>query len=464
MVEQKQKISKLIILLIVAFIICFGLWVKAYSAGAIATPPAVLIFGPPTMTSKSKIPLRVVAMNALKRQRLTVVGFGLDAGDGGLNDEQQGDFGYMSARFVKPNEENLLQLRFKESELPLSVPIFFNGNANRAFDGFRWNELQADYAAQLSRGEMSFYALWGSVSSSLDNSGFFFENGEIRPKAIAANPASVFDPAGFKMVLDRIGFGVQGPASVMLGSKVLYKVRSYEPGSYYCHAWLNDTLVDMKQLRVSEKTAVLSFEVPQNAQEGDAFWVSVTQSPWLDVQGKAFVSRVSVQSKADLKDHLVWLSSQSGGAINGDKFFRWLQEQEKVDLEEGVLQALHSRLAPPFYQAPIVNALPKAQMAAFEQRKAAQLRVWRLPFRVSAIFLCLLALFWVRQEVARHLSWKSEILDLDDASSSDEISSKTWKDKVPWHNLWGLMAFLFICGLFWVADWVLGLTLNDYQF
>jgi len=464
MVEQKQKTSKLIILLIVTFMICFGLWVKAYSSGAIATPPAVLVFGPPTLTTKSEIPIRIVAMNAIKRQRLTVDSFGLDIGDGEIKDEHSGDFGLLSAHIIKSNKKNALQIKFKESELPLRVPISFEGNANRAFDGFRWNELQADYAARLSGVEMSFYPLWGSVSSSLDNPGFFFKSGKIRRTEIAANPASVFDPMGFKMVLDRVGFGVQGPAGVMIGSNVVYQLRSYESGSYFCHAWLNDTLVDMRQLRVSQKETQIVFEVPQNAQEGDAFWVSVTQSPWLDVQGKAFVSRVSAQNTTDLKEHLTWLSSRSGEVPKGDKLFRWLQKQETVENQDGVLQALHSRLAPPFYQAPIINALPKVQMAAFEQRKAAQLKVWRHPFRVSAIILCLLALVWVRQEVIRHLSWKSELVDFHEVSSDIELKPKTWKDKVPWHNLWGLMAFFFICGLFWVADWILGLTLNDYQF
>ena len=46
MIEGKQKIPKLIIALGITFVICFALWVKAYSAGAVATPPAVLVFGP----------------------------------------------------------------------------------------------------------------------------------------------------------------------------------------------------------------------------------------------------------------------------------------------------------------------------------------------------------------------------------------------------------------------------------
>ncbi len=462
--KQKQKVSKVIIALVVTFVVCFGLWVKAYSAGAIATPPAVLVFGPPKITSKSEVPLRIVAMNALKRQRLAVVGFGLLNGDGQIVGEQQGDFGRLSVGNVNQNEKNILELRFKEAELSLNVPISLDGKASRSFDGFRWNGLEADYAAQLSYEEMSFYPLWGSVSSSLNNIGFFLDDDEVRSVSIGTNPASVFDPAGLKLVLDRNGYGIQGPTRVTPGSKVSYSVRSHDPSNYFGHAWLNGDLVDMKQLNVADDKVSLSFEVPSNAQIGDVFWVSVTQSPWLDVQGKAFVSRVSAEEGTGLKEHLMWLDSKSNGVISKDKLFNWLQRHEKVENQEGILQALHSRLTPPFYQAPIMNALPKIQMAEFEQRKAEQLRVWRLPFRVSAFILCLLALFWVRQEVARHLFWKSEMMDFSEDLLDHEMNPKTWKDKVPWHNLWGLMAFLLICGLFWGADWVLGLTLNDYQF
>ena len=165
------------------------------------------------------------------------------------------------------------------------------------------------------------------------------------------------------MVLDRTGYGITGPVSVVPGEEVTYEIRSNDPTRYFIHAWLDEDLTDMKRVTVSEKRETVSFIVPAKSKENGTFWVSATQSPWLGVQGKAFASRISETSVSNMKAHFSWLEKQAGPVLNGDPFYQWLRAQENLPNQEQVLKAVQSRLVAPHFQAPLINALPKKQMA-----------------------------------------------------------------------------------------------------
>jgi len=470
--EESKKQNKSILMLRVGFglllIASFLLWAKAYAAGSMGAPPALLAFGNDPFEDPNDFYIRLMAVDSVRKRKLTIERVHV------LNEKNQRLASFDSENGVIPKDKLQASQRLSvavsmagEEEdllLPLLIDRQQTSRHRSAFDGFQWREIDSDYASEPPKAAKRFYPLWGVVSSSLSNPGLYFGDQVIEAVTIAAHPAEVFDPEGKKFVLNRSGYGVTGPAQVRPGEKVTFQLRAADTKMYYVHGWLNENCLKMEKVELSSEMTSWSVKVPSQANAEDALWVSVTASPWIKAQGNAHVARVvHPSSKTTLNEHMAWIDAITNHSFLDDPLRQWAASQTGHPMRAKILKALNSRIAPPFHQAPLVAALPKKQTAAFEAVKAVALEKWRKPYRASALLLSLFILLWLRLEIRSHLLWKQEMRLLVD--DEEEIAlPRGWRDRFPWHYLWAGLAFLCISALIWGADWVLGLTMVDYRF
>ena len=469
--ESNGKAKNIRILRVIFGLLLVGsflLWAKAYAAGSMGAPPALLAFGNDPFEESNDFYLRLMAVDSIRKRKLSIQQFHV------LNEKNQRLASFDTESGVVPKDKLKSSHRLsvavslageeKDLMLPLLIDRKRTSRHRNAFDGFQWRDVDSDYASGVSVGSKRFYPLWGAVSSSLGNPGLYFGGQHLNKVDIAPHPAEVFDPDGKKFILNRSGYGVSGPSQVRAGEEVIFELRAADTKRYYVHGWLNENLLKMERVELSSAVTRWRLSVPLDASAEDALWVSVTASPWIKAQGNAHVARVvGASSGIALASHMQWLDSITNHSLLEDPLRQWGATLANHPLKLEILKALNSRIEPPFHQAPLVAALPKKQTAAFEAIKAVELEKWRKPYRVSAALLSLFILLWLRIEIRSHLSWKQEMRFLLD--EEDEMASKRgWYERFPWHYLWAALAFLCISALIWGADWVLGLTMVDYRF
>lgn len=452
-----------------------SLWSLALREALRPTPPQVLVRAPQTGEASAPYPVQVLAFDPVRKRRATL------RGHVGFSGEQpvtlKNHLATLKVPSLTGNEEaglawntlagnSLLRIDVVANELPVRFEIPVEVVADMETTGSlpRWSswEFALDAPSPDDLKGKPVYPLFGQARSSLSSDVLLFKGNRVSRESLLPHAAFLRLQDGRRLRLDRSGITISAPNFVRPGERVALRIRASAASERLLSVFVDGQLNSVRPLELRTGENQTEISIPSQAATGAVFEVHLSVSAF-QPKSASHMTGMVVSDPSLFQSGA--LETRVADNLRRTPLFAGAQDpllaalwQGQIEQSPEIWQAMFSRFRSRLRFPGRVGPSAEDQQRTAHLARLAKTAEFRLPFRVSALFLALFL-----GVIAWRAGQKRRVLDellrqewLSNGAEQGELPS-------PWRRfgggLWATLGLLVAFAAMGALDWTLHFVL-----